>query len=201
MSVVPAVYALCRFGSWVILRTIWGLRVVGAERVPAMGPLIVACNHVSNLDPPTLGVAVPRRVTYMAKVELFQIPVLGQLISALGAFPVDRSRGDIAAIKRAIAVLERGACLGIFPEGGRNQDGSKLPQMGVALLASMSGATVIPAYVSGTSQAHRLARVTVIFGEPYRFEPGQQARRDDLAKWTGELMDRIFALRERLGGN
>ena len=198
MSLVPLVYALCRFGSWVILRAIWRFRVVGAERVPRMGPLIVACNHVSNLDPPALGVAMPRRVTYMAKRELFSIPVLGPLITALGAFSVDRSRGDTAAIKTAIKVLQGGAALGIFPEGGRNADGSKAPQMGVALLASYSGATVIPAYVSGTSQAHRLARVSVTFGEPIRFEPGQKARRDDLAKWTQELMDRIFALRETL---
>ena len=198
MNVVPVTYALCRFGSWAILRSIWRFRVVGAERVPRTGPLIVACNHVSNLDPPALGVAMPRRVTYMAKLELFRMPVLGPLIAALGAFPVDRSRGDVAAIKTAINVLQDGAALGIFPEGGRNADGSKLPQMGVALLASYSGATVIPAYVSGTSQAHRLARVTVTFGEPFRFEPGQKARRDDLAKWTQELMDRIYALRETL---
>ena len=201
MSVVPFAYALCKFASWLILRTIWRLDVVGADRVPRTGPLIVACNHVSNLDPPALGVAMPRRVTYMAKIELFRMPILGPLITALGAFPVDRSRGDIAAIKTAIKVVEGGAALGIFPEGGRNQDGSKVPQMGVALLASMSGATVIPAYVSGTSQAHRLARVTVTFGEPVRFEPGQKARRDDLAKWTGELMDRIYALRETSGAN
>ncbi len=193
---IPAVYGVCKFASWAYLRVFRRFRVVGLERVPAAGPLIVACNHVSYLDPPALGAALPRPVSYMAKIELFRIPVLGPLIRALGAFPVDRSRGDVAAIKAAVKVLQQGAVFGIFPEGGRNPEGSKQPQMGVALLASLSGATVIPAYLSGTSGANRFAPVTVRFGEPVRFDPGQKARRDDLAKWTNELMSRIYALRE-----
>jgi 1-acyl-sn-glycerol-3-phosphate acyltransferase len=73
--------------------------------------------------------------------------------------------------------------------------------MGVALLASLSGATVVPAYLSGTKKTKFRSQVTVVFGEPLRFEAGQKARRDDLAKWTEELMRRIYALREITGGN
>jgi 1-acyl-sn-glycerol-3-phosphate acyltransferase len=198
---IPAVYAFCKWASWAYLRVTRGYRVVGAENIPATGPLIIACNHVSYFDPPALGAAVPRPVAYMAKSELFEIPVLGALIRALGAFPVDRSRGDVAAIKAAVRVLQAGAVFGIFPEGGRNVDGTKTPQMGVALLASMSGATVVPAYVSGTSQAKRAGPVTVVFGEPLRFEAGQKARREALAKWTDELMSRIYGLRETIGAH
>jgi 1-acyl-sn-glycerol-3-phosphate acyltransferase len=194
-------YAFARWLVWAVVATLFGFRTVGRENVPPTGPLIVACNHVSNLDPPCLGVGMPRQVTYMAKKELFEIPLLGTLIRWLGAFPVDRSRGDIASIKTAIGVLERGTCLGIFPEGGRNVDGTKQAQMGVALLASLSGATVIPAYLSGTAKTKFRSQVTVVFGEPLRFEPGRKARRDDLAKWTEELMRRIYALREKTGGN
>ncbi len=194
-------YAVARSLVWAVVATLFGFRTIGRENVPPTGPLIVACNHVSNLDPPCLGVGMPRQVTYMAKKELFEIPVLGRLIRWLGAFPVDRSRGDIASIKTAIGVLERGTCLGIFPEGGRNVDGTKQAQMGVALLASLSGATVVPAYLSGTKKTKFRSGVTVVFGEPLRFEPGQKARRDDLAKWTEELMRRIYALREKTGGN
>jgi 1-acyl-sn-glycerol-3-phosphate acyltransferase len=175
--------------------------VIDAHNVPAEGPAIVACNHVSYLDPPALGCALPRPMAYMAKIELFAIPVLGPVIRALGAFPIDRSRGDVAAIKQAAAVLGTGALLAMFPEGTRNVDGSAKPQLGVALLASMTGAPVVPAYVSGTSQAKRLAKVTVIYGEPVRFEPGRKARREDLAKWTGDLMERIGALREKIVAN
>jgi 1-acyl-sn-glycerol-3-phosphate acyltransferase len=174
---------------------------IGAQNVPADGPAILVSNHVSYLDPPTLGCALRRPVAYMAKTELFSIPVLAQVIRALGAFPVDRSRGDVAAIKQAAHVLETGAVLGMFPEGTRNKDGTVRPQLGVALLASMTGAPVVPAYLAGTSQANKLAKVTVVYGEPIRFEGGRKARREDLAKWTDDLMSRIYALRENIVGN
>jgi 1-acyl-sn-glycerol-3-phosphate acyltransferase len=181
---------------------VWnGLRVIGVGNVPAQGAVILACNHAAYLDPPTLGCCLRRPVAYMAKSELFRIPVLGTVIRALGAFPVDRSRGDVAAFKAASAVLEGGAVLGIFPEGTRHKDGPGKPQLGVALLAARTGATVVPAYVSGTSQAGRRAKVTVVFGEPFQFEPGRKARREDLAKWTDELMSRIYGLREKISGD
>jgi 1-acyl-sn-glycerol-3-phosphate acyltransferase len=180
-----------------LLRAFWRLRVVDAALVPRDGPLIVACNHVSYFDPPALGVALPRTVTYMAKKELFGLPVLGPVIAALGAFPVDRKRGDISAIKSAMGILETGAALGIFPEGTRNKDGLGKPQAGIALLASRSGAAVVPAYVGGSAGAGRFAPITVAFGEPLRFELGRKASREDLAKWTDELMIRIYALREK----
>jgi 1-acyl-sn-glycerol-3-phosphate acyltransferase len=190
-------YRFAQLFVWATLRVFWRFRIVGAANVPKDGPLILACNHIAYLDPPALGAAAPRPVTYMAKQELFRIPILGPVITGLGAFPVDRSRGDVAAMKTAIGVLKTGACLGIFPEGTRNHDGTVKAQMGVALLASLSGATVLPAYVTGTSQVKRMARVTVVFGEPFRFELGRKASREDLAKWTDELMRRIYALREK----
>ena len=166
--------------------------------MPASGPVILACNHVSYVDPPALGCMLRRPVAYMAKVELFSIPVLGTLIRGLGAFPVDRSRGDIAAIKAAAEILKRGKILGIFPEGTRNTDGTVKAQMGVALLASLTGATVVPAYVSGSKGAARFAKITVTYGPPLRFVLDRKAKRDDLAKWTDDLMDRIYALRENI---
>jgi 1-acyl-sn-glycerol-3-phosphate acyltransferase len=181
------------------LRTVWRLRVVGAERVPLEGPLIVACNHVSYFDPPALGVAVPRPISYMAKVELFKIPVLGPTIAHLNAYPVDRSRGDVAAIKRSVEVLRAGNAIGIFPEGTRNLSGEVRAQTGVALLASLSGAPVLPARVEGTARVHRLDRIQVIFGEPIVF--GRKASREDLAKWTDEIMARIAGLGEQLRGH
>lgn len=193
-----AFYAFCRGLLRSILRVVWRLRVIGVENVPLSGPLIVACNHASYFDPPALGSAAPRPLRYMAKAELFKIPVLGPAIAALGAYPVDRSRGDVAAIKRSLDVLKTGAALGIFPEGTRNPSGALPAQAGVALLASLSGAPVLPAYVDGSASARRLHRITVVFGEPMRFERTQKARREDLAKHTDEIMNRVFALRERL---
>ncbi len=178
-----------------------GISVVGAEHVPRTGPLIVACNHVAYLDPPALGCMAPRPVAYMAKKELFEIPLLGPLIRKLGAFPIDRRRGDTAAMKAAVRALQTGACLGIFPEGTRNRNGTAQPQLGVALLAAISGAPVVPAYVSGTARANRLAKITVVFGEPLPNVLPRKASREELAKWTDGLMGRIYALRENIGGN
>jgi 1-acyl-sn-glycerol-3-phosphate acyltransferase len=175
--------------------------VHGAHRVPATGPLIVACNHVSYFDPPALGVAMPRPIHYMAKVELFRMPVLGPLIERLNAFPVDRSRGDVAAIKRAVEVLRTGAAIGIFPEGTRNRRGDIKPQYGVALLAALSEAPILPAYVAGSARARRLGRIEVFFGEPLFLARGQKATREDLAKWTDEIMTAIYALPRATGGN
>src|SRR5579864_2900572 len=110
------------------------MRVYGAENVPKDGPLIVACNHVSYLDPPVLGTASPRRIEYMAKRQLFEIPVLGSLISAVGAYPVDREGSATAAVKRSVEVLRRGGAIGIFPEGTRNLEGTAEARTGVALL-------------------------------------------------------------------
>lgn len=194
-------YGFARGAVGVVLRTVWRLRVHGVERVPQAGPLIVACNHVSYFDPPALGVALPRPLHYMAKVELFRMPVLGPLIARLNAFPVDRSRGDVAAIKRAVEMLRTGAAVGIFPEGTRNKTGELRPQVGVALLAALSKAPVLPAYVGGTARANRLARIDVVFGEPMWVDRGEKASRDDLAKWAEEIMARIYALRETIGAH
>ncbi len=170
----------------------------GRDNVPASGAVIIACNHVSYVDPPALGCLLPRPVAYMAKTELFAIPVLGTVIRWLGAFPVDRSRGDVAAIKAAAEVLRAGKVLGIFPEGTRNIDGNVKAQMGVALLASLTGATVVPAYIAGSRDAARLSKITVTYGTPLRFTLERKARRDDLAKWTDDLMTQIYALRENV---
>ncbi len=197
----PWFYVVAKAFVRIVLTIVGRISAVDANNVPLTGPVIIACNHVAYLDPPALGCIAPRPVAYMAKKELFDIALLRLFIEPLGALPIDRSRGDIAAIRAALGVLETGACLGIFPEGTRNKDGTGKPQLGVALLASMSGAPVVPAYVSGTSQARRFAKITVVFGEPLRFTLGRKARREDLAKWTDELMGRIYALREKIDGN
>jgi len=197
----PSFYAMARFIVRVVLSVFWRFRSYRAENVPGRGPVILVCNHVSYFDPPSLGAASPRPVVYMAKHELFRIPILGPIITWLGAFPVDRSRGDVGAFKAALGVLKSGACLGIFPEGTRNTDGTVQPQLGAAMLASLSGAPVVPAYVSGTNAIKKFSRITVTFGEPLRFEAGRKATREDMAKWTSDLMERISALRETSGGH
>jgi 1-acyl-sn-glycerol-3-phosphate acyltransferase len=196
-----AFYDFAKFFVRGMARCIWRARVYGTEKVPATGPLIVACNHVSYLDPPMLGSFCPRRISYMAKKELFAIPVLGPVIRALGAYDVDRQGSATAAIKRSLRVLDAGGAVGIFPEGTRNRSGTVAPQTGAALLASLSGASVVPACVHGTDRALRLGQIEVAFGEPLTLAGGQKARRDDLAKFTADIMKAIESLAESIRGN
>ncbi len=194
-------YGGIRFLCSLPLKTVWRMRVLGRERVPASGPLIVVANHLSYFDPPTVGVALPRPLSYMAKRELFEIPVLGPLIANLNAFPVDRSKGDVAAIRRTVEILRKGEAVLVFPEGGRNRDGTAEIKSGAALLASLSGAPVLPAYIDGTRNVAGLGRITVLFGEPFLPGDGRKASREDLAKRTDEIMQKIHALREQLRAN
>jgi len=190
-------YAFARFVCWAVLRIGWRFKAVGMEHVPGDGPLIIASNHVSYFDPPALGAGILRPIHYMAKQQLFKIPILGTLIRWCNAYPVDRSRGDVAAIKRSVEVLRTGAAIGIFPEGTRNPDGIHQPQSGVALLHYLSGAPIVPAFVAGTANARRFAPIRVAYGSPLSFvKPGEKASREDLAKWTAEIMKHIVALRE-----
>ncbi|HTX55854.1 MAG TPA: lysophospholipid acyltransferase family protein [Candidatus Acidoferrales bacterium] len=194
-------YAFAKAVIGAVGRGLWRVRAYGTESVPPDGPLIVACNHVSNLDPPLLGAFCPRQIHYMAKKELFEIPVLGPTIAALGAYPVDRRGSAAAAIKRSVDVLREGGCIGIFPEGGRNVHGDKAPRIGVALLASLTGAPVVPACIVGSANAGRLATIKVAFGRPMRMPADRKATRDDLAKFTDDVMGAIGTLRESIDGN
>ena len=175
-------------------RTLFFLRVRGAETVPPDGGLIVAANHISNFDPPLLGAAMPRPISYMAKKELFAIPGLGPLIGNLGAFSVDRQAGGTAALRAALRMIKEGRAVGVFPEGGRNVEGDKEIKSGAAFLASASGAPVVPAAIVGTRDLRPFRRVTVAFGEPIVVP--RQARGDELEKWSALIMQRIRALEE-----
>jgi 1-acyl-sn-glycerol-3-phosphate acyltransferase len=197
----PRFYDFAKAVVRTMARTIWRARVYGTSNVPRGGPLIVACNHVSYYDPPMLGCLCPRPISYMAKKELFAIPVLGWVIRALGAYAVDREGSATAAIKRSLAVLEAGGVVGIFPEGRRNLDGATPPQTGVALLAALGQVPVVPACIRGTDRALRLAQINVAFGTPLEPPAAGKATREDLAKFTAQIMKAIELLAESFGGN
>lgn len=178
-------------------RVLWRVRVYGAEHVPVDGSLIVACNHMSLVDPPVLGAFCPRKLHYMAKRELFAIPVLGPVIRSLGAYPVDRVGSARGAIKRSIEVLSKGESIGIFPEGGRNVTGLGEARAGVALLAALSRAPVVPAAIVGSNRAVALGRIQVHFGRPLRLNARGKASREELAKFTDSIMTEIRMLPAR----
>ncbi len=150
--------AIVVFGAYA--RVFLGLRVYGAEHVPRNGPLVVACNHFSAWDPPIVGVAIPRALDFMAKVELFESRLVAAFLRGLGAFPVDRSRGDVGAIKEALRRLKRGRAIGVFIAGTRS-GGDAEALDGAAYLATAAGARMTPAAVWKDGRSFRVA-----FGPP-----------------------------------
>ncbi len=156
-------YQFCRNSVIVVSRIFFRLHVIGLEKVPHTGSLIVCCNHIHNFDPPVLGSVIPRYVHFMTKSELFKVKVVSRLLLVIGAFPVNRGGQDKSAIKYALSVPKSGECLVIFPEGHRSK-GGKLGQgqPGVAFIARKSGSPVVPAAIIGP---YRLfGRLTIRFG-------------------------------------
>jgi 1-acyl-sn-glycerol-3-phosphate acyltransferase len=149
---------------------------LGREHIPEHGPAIIASNHRSFFDPFILGTMARRPMYYVAKRELFEIhPVLSWLLSALGAFPVDRGHGDRDTIATARELLARGELVLIFPEGTRTRPGPLgRPRRGVGRLALETGAPVIPVAIIGTEAIRRGWRfrphkVRVRAGRPLQF--------------------------------
>lgn len=148
---------------------IMGWKVQGAENLPTHGPVILAINHVSIWDPIVAASSVPRHVSFMAKEELFSIPVLGTIFSKLGAFPVKRGQGDMNAIRQSLAILKQGRVLGLFPEGTRSKTGEiqkGLP--GMVLLMEKSQASVVPVKVYGTTNllTKGWGKIGIVVGKP-----------------------------------
>jgi glycerol-3-phosphate dehydrogenase (NAD(P)+) len=133
---------------------------VGREHLPASGPLLLASNHRSFLDPFVIGTLVKRPVYYMAKRELFEKRWQAWILNGLGAFPVDRGAGDKDAMATARAILERGDCVVIFPEGTRIRRGPLAePKRGIGRLALETGAPVAPIAVMGSDEVRRGWRI------------------------------------------
>jgi 1-acyl-sn-glycerol-3-phosphate acyltransferase len=189
-------YDFAKFVVGTVFRIGFRYRVIGAENVPPTGGLIVAANHISNFDPPMLGVALPRPVSYMAKKELFGMPILKTILPWLNAFPVDREAGGTAALRAALRMLKEGRCVGVFPEGGRNVTGTNEEKAGAAFLAAASGVPVVPAAIVGTRRLRPFGKVTVVFGEPMHVVRNRQSKEDGLEKGAAEIMQRIRTLEE-----
>ncbi len=202
---------LCRFGLQSIARVrVEGLaRLEGAGDVPTRGPLIIAANHMSNADPPFIGgwlaPALRRRPTFLAKDSLFKGP-LGILIRSLGAEPVKAGGNDIGAYRVAKGILDSGGVVAILPEGTRSFDGVLAqPKPGVSLLATRTGAPVLPIGISGTDELIGReqvlpsigSRIILRVGRPFylTIPPGVD-RRAALAAADVEMMRRISALVE-----
>ncbi|HEY3413063.1 MAG TPA: lysophospholipid acyltransferase family protein [Armatimonadota bacterium] len=197
---VAIVHNFCKRVLAVVTRTMGPIHIYGMENVPAEGPVIIASNHQSYLDPIVIALPFKRPMQAIAKKYLFKIPVFAQIIDLMGAFPVDPRSGLRGAIRASLEVLEKGRPLLIFVEGKRTRGVFEPPQAGVAMIARKSGAPVIPTLVTGTHKAfspdhpgfHR-SHFTVTFGKPMYFCSDE--KRPDLDADARSVMAAIAALR------
>ncbi|AZR72754.1 hypothetical protein BBF96_04710 [Anoxybacter fermentans] len=156
---------------WVVtfyLKLFRKLKIYGRENIPEKGAFIVAGNHVSNFDPPVLGVAMTRKVRFMAKKELFKYAPIAWLLHQLGAFPVSRGKADLEAIRTSLEVLKSGGVLGVFPEGTRHKPG-KLgrAQPGIVMLALKAKVPILPCALTNTIGGNK--PIIVRIGKPIKF--------------------------------
>jgi 1-acyl-sn-glycerol-3-phosphate acyltransferase len=170
-----------------LVESLYRVEVRGAEHVPPTGPLVVAANHESVLDPFVLGCAVPRPIRYLAKAELWRYPLVGTLLEAGGVIPIRRGRSDVAAIGAAVDALRDGEVLGIFPQGRVRFEGPWL--RGAARMALVTGAPLLPVRLFDTARAIApgtvgFPRVAALIGEPLEVEPAKPtiARARDLTR-------------------
>lgn len=198
----PDTYWLLEGVTLLVLNALGGLYVQGEENVPASGPVLLVSNHVSYLDPVSIGDACPRRVVFMAKAQLFDNRFLGFLLRGVDSFPVKRGEADRAAFKNTLAMLEEGRVVCIFPEGTRHQ-GEDLgeAELGAALFAIKTGCPVVPVYVNGTNRMldyrGRLHRhpITVTFGSVFTL-----SRNTSREEGGRRLMDAIRETRDMSAG-
>ena len=170
-------YYLTWSGCKLVYATYFHWRVFHPERVPVTGPVILAANHASYIDPPLVGCGLPRDINYLARQDLFKYPGLGAYLRALNSVPVDRDGGGAAGLKAILDRLLAGGAIILFPEGTRTSDGQLQPaRSGIGLTVIKSDAPVVPVRVFGTFEAFGRHRkfpkphpIAVKYGHPLRF--------------------------------
>ena len=203
-------YWLSRFGVWLGLKLKYRMKISGCGHIPRAGGAVLAANHCSYLDPPVMCSCSPGRIVhFMARDTLFSNPVARWYFPRVGVMPLDRTRGDLGALKKAIAALKAGGVIGLFPEGTRSPDGRmRDAKGGIGFLIAKSDVPVVPIHISGTFAAFpkgadkfRPSRIVARVGKPISPEEIRAAmpEKGDYAAVGALVMRRIAELAEAPG--
>lgn len=188
-------YRLCvklvRFAMFFCFR----IKTIGQKNIPKEGGVILAVNHKSNFDPVIVGITSPRQLSFMAKAELFENKIFGGLIKKLGAFPIHRGAGDVAALKTAFKILDNEGTMLMFPEGGRIKNGEKhRAKTGVAMIAQKKCAPVVPVFIDGDYKW--MGKITVTYGNPISFEEYRNVKLsgEEIQELADGVLNKIYSL-------
>lgn len=208
----PLTHRLLRWLLLGLAKVVVRLKIEGLERVPREGGIIVVGNHLHNADPILISIATPRSLHYMAKKELFDVPVIGRILRWAGEFPINRGHVDRQAIRRATATVEQGVALGMFPEGTRSRS-MKIEHVlpGAGLIALQGKVPIVPVAITGAerlpfngSKQHRRGEgtmpdpghkgVRIVFGERFTIPSEIDGKRTNAEAATDYMMRRVAAL-------
>jgi len=185
-------WQLCRF----LFFTLRKARARGLENIPPDGAFIAAPNHASYIDPPLVGASCNFALNYMAKKELFSVPVLGWILPKINVFPVERTSSDIGAVRTALKILSDGKPLLLFPEGtrGKSRKILKTPKLGVGYFASRANVPVLPVRVVNTDSFFSPHKpIEVIWGKP--MYPPQSGEKANYSAFTSKIIEAIYQLK------
>jgi 1-acyl-sn-glycerol-3-phosphate acyltransferase len=181
---------------------LYRVKVQGLENIDNNRPYLLCANHTSIMDLLFIQVKLKRWVYWMAKKELFKNPLFGKFLEKLGAFPVERGKADLSALRKALKILNEGHICGVFPEGTRQNQhvGEELkPKSGAAFIAYKAGVNILPVYI--TPNHRPFSTVHIVIGKPFAIEReknhenGNGAALKENARY---IMDRIYALKENI---
>ncbi len=201
-SKAPLSYRTTNLTLGTFLRIMFRPRYLGRDKIPVDGPLIIAANHLSHIDPAFIMTATKRPVSYMSKKEHFEGAIRRLVFKQVGVIPVDREEGGKEALKGAIEILEEGGAIGIFPEGTRSRDGKMgKGKTGVARLAALTGAAVVPVAIRQTDGVWPVSKRAprpwrkfyYKFGDPIYFDY-KEKNHENFRKFTDSVMSRIVEL-------
>ena len=200
MKVCPFWFHLVRLFSLTFFKFFHSFRTSGTENLPP-GPLILAPNHASYLDPPATGCGLFRVTYYLARHTLFKPPIASWLLPSIGSIPVNQNSPGPSSLKNIFEVFKNKGTLVLFPEGQRTYDGNlRKAEPGIGMIAARANVPVVPVHIIGSREAmprngrwHPFRPIRVVYGKPMRFT-GDPKNREDFQKFADEIMSAISKL-------
>ncbi|HYK73238.1 MAG TPA: lysophospholipid acyltransferase family protein [Pseudoneobacillus sp.] len=188
------IYSFVRSLVGGILKPTYRIKTYGLENIPEEGGVLLCTNHIHNFDPPVVGITATRPVHFMAKEELFSVPLLGKVVPHLNAFPVKRGMSDREALRKGLNILKEGKVLGLFPEGTRSKNGELGKGLaGAGFFALRTDAKVVPCAIIGPYKTFQTLKV--VYGKPVPMEELRSSKAST-EEVTEVIMDAIRKLIE-----